>query len=128
RLAEIDNDTTEPAKKESKKLTDEALKLQQDLDRVAKRQANLAVALLEMGEAQKVWPLLRFPANGSAVIEPSWGDPRLRSYLVHHFAYLRAGAQSLGAQLSVEKDDSIRQALILSLGEFGPAAPSDSDR
>ncbi len=42
---------------------------------LAKRQANAAVALLELNQPEKVWPLLK---HGP--------DPRARSYLIHRFA------------------------------------------
>ena len=45
-------------------------------------------------------------------------DPRLRSYLIHRFVPRAHGADSLIKQLAVEKDNSIRQGLILGLGEF----------
>lgn len=79
---------------------------------LAKRQANAAVALLRLGEANKVWPLLRHRR-----------DPRLRSYVIHRLAPLGASPEPILAQLSREPDSSIRRALVLSLGgfDFGPA-------
>ena len=41
-------------------------------DRLAERQARAAVALVRMGKAEEVWPLLRHSA-----------DPRLRSFIVN---------------------------------------------
>ena len=54
-------------------------------ERLGKRQANLAVALLRMGKADSVWPLLRFspdPTNPQ-LLDPldksAWGAIRRRS-------------------------------------------------
>ena len=41
-------------------------------DRLAQRQARAAIALVRMGDADEVWPLLRHSA-----------DPRLRSFIVN---------------------------------------------
>jgi formylglycine-generating enzyme required for sulfatase activity len=76
-------------------------------ERLAKRQANAAVALLRMSQAAEVWPLLKHRT-----------DPRLRSYLIHDFSRLEADPHILVQQLEVEPDVSVRQALILGLGEY----------
>jgi formylglycine-generating enzyme required for sulfatase activity/tRNA A-37 threonylcarbamoyl transferase component Bud32 len=73
----------------------------------ARRQANAAVALLRMGSAAKVWPLLRHRS-----------DPRLRSYLIHRLGPLGTDARAIVGRLDHEPDVSIQRALILSLGEF----------
>jgi formylglycine-generating enzyme required for sulfatase activity len=78
-----------------------------DLDALASRQANAAVTLVRLGRAPAVWPLLR---SGPA--------PRLRSYLIHRFAALQAEPEGLLQQLWAEQDTSVRQALLLSLGEY----------
>src|SRR5262249_34890238 len=78
-------------------------------ERLARRQANAAVALLKMGRPEKVWPLLQHTP-----------DPRVRSYLVHRLGPLGADPQALRKRLEEEPDVSIRRALLLSLGEFGP--------
>ena len=52
-------------------------------DNLAKRQANAAVALLKMGQPEKVWPLLKHSP-----------DPRVRSYLIHRLSPLGARPQS----------------------------------
>ena len=44
-------------------------------EKLAKRQANAAVALLRMNQPEKVWPLLKHSP-----------DPRVRSYLIHRLA------------------------------------------
>src|SRR5438309_1371285 len=76
-------------------------------DRLAKRQANAAVALLRLKREQKVWPLLKHRP-----------DPRTRSYLVHRFGPLDASPTQVLTQLDTQEDVSIRRALILTLGEF----------
>jgi formylglycine-generating enzyme required for sulfatase activity len=86
-------------------------KTDKDKERLAKRQANAAVGLLRLGEPAKVWPLLqRHPPD----------DPRARSYLIHRLSPLGADPGDLVKQLSVEKDISVRRALLLSLGQFTP--------
>src|SRR5262249_55089286 len=58
-----------------------------DLDDLARRQAQAAVALVRLGQGGEVWPLLR---HGS--------DPRLRSYLVQRLRRLGADPLSLWAR------------------------------
>jgi serine/threonine protein kinase/formylglycine-generating enzyme required for sulfatase activity len=77
-------------------------------EKLAKRQANAAVALLRMDQPEKVWPLLR---HGP--------DPRVRSYLVHRLSPLGANAKAIVRRLEEEPDLTIRRALLLSLGEYG---------
>jgi len=48
------------------------LVLEEVKDRLARRQANAAVALLRLGREQRVWPILQHCP-----------DPRTRSYLIH---------------------------------------------
>jgi formylglycine-generating enzyme required for sulfatase activity len=79
-----------------------------DEDKLAKRQANAAVALLMMNQPEKVWRLLKHSH-----------DPRVRSYLIHRFGSLGADAGAIIKRLDEEPDITIRRALILSLGEFG---------
>src|SRR5690348_11721938 len=76
-------------------------------DRLAKRQANAAVALLRLQREQKVWPILQHRT-----------DPRTRSYLIHRFAPLDADPRQVLSQVSTQGDVSIRRALIFILGEF----------
>ncbi len=76
-------------------------------DRLARRQANAAVALLRLGREQKVWPILQHRP-----------DPRTRSYLVHRFRPLDTDPHQVLAQLDTQSDVSIRRSLILILGEF----------
>jgi formylglycine-generating enzyme required for sulfatase activity len=79
-----------------------------DKERLARRQANAGVALLRLGQAEKVWPLLRYRPP----------DPRVRSYLIHRLGPLGAETLALVKQLDVEEDVSVQRALLLSLGEF----------
>lgn len=76
-------------------------------DRMAKRQANAAVALLRLDRESRVWPLLRHRP-----------DPRGRSYLLHRLNPLGADPDRVLTQLARQEDVSIRRALILALGEF----------
>jgi serine/threonine protein kinase/formylglycine-generating enzyme required for sulfatase activity len=76
-------------------------------DLLAKRQANAAVTLLQLGQAERVWPLLKHST-----------DPRLRTYLIHRLSPLGAEPQALVERLDKETDISTRRALVLCLGEF----------
>jgi serine/threonine protein kinase/formylglycine-generating enzyme required for sulfatase activity len=83
--------------------------------RLAFRQANAAVTLLHVGDADGVWPLL---AHSS--------DPTRRTYLTHHLGPYGIPAAVLLDRLQVEKDVSARRALLLSLGEYPPEkVPAD---
>jgi serine/threonine protein kinase/formylglycine-generating enzyme required for sulfatase activity len=84
---------------------------------LAKRQANAAVALARMNEADKVWPLLK---HGP--------DPRVRSYLIHRFGPMGADAAAIIKRLDTEPDITIKRALILSLGEYGDSEISQKVR
>jgi formylglycine-generating enzyme required for sulfatase activity len=74
----------------------------------SRRRANVAVALVVMGRAEIVWPLLKQSPN-----------PTLRSYLIDRLAPGGGDANVLLTRLEREPDVSIRRALLLSLGEFG---------
>jgi eukaryotic-like serine/threonine-protein kinase len=76
-------------------------------EKLAKRQANGAVALLRMNQPAKVWPLLKHSP-----------DPRARSYLIHRLYPLGADAGEILKQLERESDLTIRRTLLLSLGEY----------
>src|ERR1019366_9273514 len=55
-------------------------------EKLAKRQANAAAALLKMNKPEKVWPLLqRTPPD----------DPRVRSYVIHRLSPLGADARAI---------------------------------
>ena len=90
-------------------------------EKLAKRQANAAVALLRMNQPEKVWPLLR---HGP--------DPRVRSYLIHRLSPLGADAQAIIKRLNdkpdLKPDLTIHRALLLSLGEYGEKEFPPDDR
>jgi formylglycine-generating enzyme required for sulfatase activity len=86
-------------------------------EKLAKRQANAAVALLRMHQPAKVWPLLKHKP-----------DPRVRSYLIHRLGPLRVDAATVLEKLESESDITIRRALILSLGEYGENELSPENR
>jgi hypothetical protein len=74
---------------------------------LARRQANLGVALLVMGRGESVWPLLKFTA-----------DPTRRSYLIDRLGPGGVEAPVLGERLDAQTEVSIRRALLLALEEF----------
>jgi hypothetical protein len=80
-------------------------------EQLAQRQANAGAALLRMAETGPVWPLLQHRP-----------DPRLQTWLIHRLGPLGVDAELLAKRLLEEPDASIRQALILSLGQYAPAA------
>jgi len=86
-------------------------------EKLAKRQANAAVALLKMNQPAKVWPLLKHSP-----------DPRARSYLIHRLSPMGADAKAIVKHLDEEPDVTIRRALLLSLGEFGEKDLPPEDR
>ncbi len=86
-------------------------------DKFYKRQANAAVALIRMGQTEKLLTLLKHSR-----------DPSLRSYLVHRLGPLRVQPGLLIATLDKESDVSIRMALILSLGEYEEGRLSTDER
>jgi serine/threonine protein kinase/formylglycine-generating enzyme required for sulfatase activity len=86
-------------------------------EKLAKRRANAAVALLRMGRAEKVWPLLQHS-----------DDPTVRSYLIHRLGPMGADARTVVQRLEEETEVTIRRALVLSLGEFGDQALAPPER
>jgi eukaryotic-like serine/threonine-protein kinase len=86
-------------------------------EKLAKRQANAASALLKMNRVEKVWPLLRHSP-----------DPRARSYLIHRLRQLGVEVGALIKHLAEEPDVSIRRALLLSLGEYSDKELSPDER
>src|SRR5205085_2467454 len=64
-------------------------------DARAREQANAAVALLQLGQAESVWPCLRHRP-----------DPRLRTYLIHRWHPLGGNVQLLLRRLEVEREVS----------------------
>jgi serine/threonine protein kinase/formylglycine-generating enzyme required for sulfatase activity len=79
-------------------------------EKLAKRQANAAVALLRMKQEEQVWPLLARSQESD--------DPRVRSYLIDRFGPFGAEAAAIIKRLEEEQDITVRRALVLSLGEF----------
>ena len=98
-------------------------------DRLAERQARAAIALLRMGKAGEIMPLLRHSA-----------DPRLRSFIVNWLNPLGADPKVIAAELDripatakptpaqgqqfmdavlFHPETSKRRALILALGQYG---------
>jgi eukaryotic-like serine/threonine-protein kinase len=118
-------------------------------DRLAERQARAAVALVRLGKAELVWPLLRHSA-----------DPRLRSFIVNWLNPLGADPHVVVAELErldspprpaergegrrpgegssaptstmdsilFHPETSQRRALILALGTYGPDGLSPGER
>jgi eukaryotic-like serine/threonine-protein kinase len=79
-------------------------------ERLAKRQANAAVALLRLGSAEPVWPLLK-----------ARKDPRVRSYIIHWLSPRAVEPTEIIQRLEIEPDVTIRSALVLALGQFTDA-------
>jgi formylglycine-generating enzyme required for sulfatase activity len=75
----------------------------------SRRQANAAAALLVLGQDGSVWNLLRHAP-----------EPDARSLLIQRLAAFRVDARQLAERLRQEQDPSIRQALILALGDYAP--------
>jgi formylglycine-generating enzyme required for sulfatase activity/tRNA A-37 threonylcarbamoyl transferase component Bud32 len=76
-------------------------------DALAKRQAQAAVALLQLGAAERVWPLLEHSP-----------DPRVRSFLIHKVEPLATEPAVLLGRLEAEREVSRRRALLLGLGAY----------
>ncbi len=76
-------------------------------ERLAKRHANAAVALLRLGSPGPVWPLLKASP-----------DPRVRSYIINWLGPLEGDPRAILQRLEIEPDVSIRSALMLTLGQF----------
>ena len=74
---------------------------------VAQRQANAAVALLQLGVPERVWPILRQSP-----------DPTVRSYLIHRISTYGGDPQAIIDRYETEPDVTIRRSLVLALGEF----------
>src|SRR5271157_5506442 len=107
-------------------------------DQLAERQARAAVALLRMGKAGEIIPLLRHSA-----------DPRLRSFIVNWLHLLGADPKILADELDridpsikptpaeppkamdailFHTETSMRRALILALGTYGTEGLSPDER
>jgi eukaryotic-like serine/threonine-protein kinase len=85
--------------------------------RLAKRKANGAVCLFRLGDPEAVWPLLKHSP-----------DPSVRSLIIDRLARLGADSRPLASRLGHEADPSIRQALILALGDFDVGKLSSQER
>ena len=84
------------------------LVLEDNKETLAKRQANAACALLDLGRPEQVWPLFKHSP-----------DPRVRSYLIHALAPRTIDPRQLMIRLEEEQAVDARRALVLALGEFG---------
>ncbi len=82
----------------------------ENLDTLALRRANLAIALLRLGADERLWPLLK----------PS-PDPRCRSFIIDRLATLGCPAERLSERLA-QADADLRAALLLSLGAYDERA------
>ncbi len=81
---------------------------EQTKDELAERQARAGVALIRLGKAEEVWPLLRHSA-----------DPRLRSLLVNWLNPLRADAKTIVAE--VDRLDSLPRPAVRAEGGRAPS-------
>jgi len=90
-----------------------------DKEKLARRQANAAVALMALDHAEQVWPLLKHSP-----------DARLRSYLIPRLIPPSGDTAAIARRLAEETDVSIRQALILGLDadESGVEVPAPEER
>ena len=86
-------------------------------DATARRRATTAVALLQLGVDQRVWPLL---IHGS--------DPRVRTHLIELFCLLKTDPRALIARLDQEPDASARRAILLALGSYEQDQLTEQDR
>jgi formylglycine-generating enzyme required for sulfatase activity len=74
---------------------------------LAQRQANAAVALLQLGAPERVWPILKQSP-----------DPTVRSSLIHRISAFGGDPQAIIDRYEAEPDVTIRRSLVLALGEF----------
>ena len=88
-----------------------------DRDELARRQAQSAVALLELDREGRVWPLLRAAP-----------DPRLRTFMIQRLVALASDRGRLVARLAGEPDPSARQALLLCLAEWPLESVPETER
>jgi hypothetical protein len=103
-LGEIDRKLPADAKEEAK-------------EKLAKRQANAALALLKLDRPDQAWAVLKHSPN-----------PRARSYLIHRLYPFGVESVALIKRLDEEADVTIRRALLQSLGEFSEQAITPEDR
>ena len=76
-------------------------------DALARRQGQMATALVRLGRADRVWPLLKHA-----------DDPGVRTELIHDLAKFGVDPREVIARLKVEPEVSARRALVLALGEY----------
>ena len=81
------------------------------------QQAIAAVALLNLGETDEVWSLLRFSPN-----------PSLRSMLIRYLVKFQIDPLPIAQRLAVEPDTSVRRALIQILAGLEPDPLPSSER
>jgi formylglycine-generating enzyme required for sulfatase activity len=82
-------------------------------DLAAQRKARAAIALLRLGQAEKVWPLLQNSEDETA-----------RSYLIHWSRPMGVDPRGFAQRFAAETDAGARSALLLLLGEFPDFASS----
>jgi formylglycine-generating enzyme required for sulfatase activity len=96
-----------------------AMASDEEKDALAERQANVAVTLLHLDDAERAWPLLRHSA-----------DPSRRTYLLHKLASHGIGAPAVVRRLESQPGPEVseRRALLLALGEYPAAALEAEER
>jgi len=82
-----------------------------------KRKANAVVALAKLNQPETIWPLLKHTAT-----------PQKRSYLIDKLALHNLDYNLILKQLKIEKELSIRRALIQTLGNYGIGQISIEER
>lgn len=88
---------------------------EQDRKDPGQRKANAAVALLLLGRAESVWPLLTYRPH----LTSDDMDPSVRTNLVHRLQQYGVDPRVLlDKLLAKDTENSIRRALILALGEY----------
>jgi formylglycine-generating enzyme required for sulfatase activity len=106
---EVQKEKVVPILKETATAALASKKTEPEKEHLARQQANAAVALLRLGKPEPTWALLKHA-----------DDPRARSYLIHRLGPLGVSPRALVGHLGSQEEVSVRRALLLSLGEFGP--------
>jgi len=75
--------------------------------RAADTRANAAIALLKLGRASALWPLLE-----------TAGDRTLRSYLIQRLAVANVDPAALLGHFDDQQPEAVRRAILLSLGQY----------
>ena len=88
-------------------------------DAFLNRRSLAASALVQLGHADAIWPMLRHSP-----------DPSFRSQLIHHLGRLQTEPAQLADALQSNTDVSVRRALIQALGGEDPSriAPAERER